>query len=69
MAEPVDDIFEFEGHTIKRSGKFFRCPFNCGDPRFPRPKWKTLRGIKGHLDSCYNRPSAIAKREEAKQAL
>jgi hypothetical protein len=35
---------------------YYRCPYECGDPRFPKPKWKTLKGWQGHVEKCPNRP-------------
>jgi len=43
--------------------KFFYCPHKCGDPRFPRPKWKTENGYNNHLKKCPNRPEEIARLE------
>lgn len=48
------ESFMFGNIEIKPIGKIFRCPFNCGDPRYPKPKWKTVNGIKRHLESCPN---------------
>lgn len=45
--------------------KLYRCPYECGDPRYPRPKWKTERGYLKHLESCPSRPEAVQQREEA----
>lgn len=57
---------EFEGIIIKPSRGVYKCPFNCANPSYPTPKWKTEKGFIRHLESCYNRPSIIAKQKEEK---
>lgn len=49
----------------------YRCPFKCGDPRYPAPKWKTEAGARKHLAQCPKRPEAMEaqrKADEARQA-
>lgn len=50
---------------------FYRCPYRCGDPRFPRRKWRTEKGILKHLGECPLRPEAVAARkvEEERQEV
>jgi hypothetical protein len=38
---------------------FYRCPFKCGDPQYPQPKWKTLKGYEKHIVSCSFKPPPI----------
>jgi len=62
---------EFDGKLVKpnKSG-FYKCPFNCGDPRYPKPKWKTEKGFRQHMDKCPNSPSFInSKLEKEKNDL
>ena len=55
---------EFEGEAVKPIGGVYRCPFKCGDKRYPAPKWKTERGFRKHMTECWMRPSEVARREE-----
>ena len=48
---------------------YYRCPFGCGRKDYPAPKWKTEKGFMKHLNECYYRPSAVEKRNEAKEDL
>ena len=59
----------FEGITIKPKNGVYKCPFKCGNPGYPTPKWKTEKGFLKHLNSCYKRPSLITKQENDKQEL
>lgn len=52
---------EFEGLVIKPNRGVYRCPWGCGNPGFPPPKWKTPGGILGHLKKCPNKPDKIEK--------
>ena len=56
---------EFDGKIVKpnKSG-FYKCPFNCGDPRYPKPKWKTEKGFRQHMEKCSKRPSFISSKIE-----
>jgi hypothetical protein len=49
--------------------EIFRCPHKCGDPRFPRPKWKTEKGLLKHLEKCPMRPDILAKTIADKEAV
>jgi len=48
---------EFEGLKIKPSRGAYRCPWGCGNPGFPPPKWKTAGGFLKHLSACKNKPA------------
>lgn len=48
---------------------YYRCPFKCGRSDYPQPKWKTKKGIEGHLAKCPNRPSILAEKEFVKSEL
>lgn len=56
---PVD----FEGHLVKpgKRGEY-RCPFACGDARYPARRWKTEAGFRKHMGECGSRPSAVKAR-------
>lgn len=58
--EPI----EFCGITIKPSRGSYRCPFGCGDPRYPPQKWKTEKGFRAHLEKCPKRPGESAAPEQ-----
>jgi len=55
---------EFEGKTIKAKSGFYKCPFSCGDSRFPARKWKSESGFRKHLTECPQRPEGVKAREE-----
>ena len=55
---------EFEGKVVKPTSGVYRCPFGCGDKRYPAKKWKTERGFRKHMTECWMRPSEVARREE-----
>lgn len=46
----------------------YRCPYKCGDARFPAPKWKTEAGALAHIAKCPKRPEAVAERQQAEDA-
>ena len=54
---------DFEGVSVKPSRGVYRCPFGCGDPRYPVPKWKTEKGFRAHMEQCWRRPSRIQPRK------
>ena len=57
---------EFEGRTVKPDKHgFYRCPYACGDARFPARKWKTEAGFRKHMEACLQRPSLVKARAEA----
>jgi hypothetical protein len=60
-------VVEFEGFKIKPQRGVYRCPFNCGDPRYPRPKWKTVKGFMRHLQGCSQSPAKIEARRKAQK--
>jgi hypothetical protein len=47
--------------------KYYRCPYHCGDPRFPQPKWKTEKGYLNHLAKCPNRPEVVEERNRRRE--
>jgi hypothetical protein len=57
--------FDFEGKIVKpNKNGLWKCPFNCGDPRYPQKKWKTKKGFIKHSEKCPKRPSLLKKIEE-----
>lgn len=61
-------VFEFEGVQVKvATGGVWKCPFRCGDSRFPARKWKTEAGIRRHLSECPQSPSKIAERHAQRE--
>jgi len=34
----------------------YRCPWGCGTPGWPAPKWRTEAGFRKHLAACSMRP-------------
>ena len=42
----------------------YRCPWSCGTPGYPAPKWRTEAGFRKHLAGCRNRPTPESIREE-----
>jgi hypothetical protein len=63
---PLPEI-EFEGKRVIPEDGYYKCPFRCGDKRFPQPKWKTEGGFRKHMLICINRPSAIAQQKAREQ--
>lgn len=57
---------EFMGKKIKPKGGAYRCPYACGDSRYPQPKYKTEKGFIKHLNSCRLNPELVKKRENEK---
>lgn len=51
---------------IKKGDKYY-CPFDCGDSRFPKPKWKTEKGAQKHVDNCSMRPEKVEERKVAQE--
>lgn len=65
ISPPID----FEGHLVKPDKRgFYRCPYACGDARFPARKWKTEAGFRKHMGECGYRPSAVKARLTADEA-
>ena len=60
-------VIEFEGEKVIPQNGVYRCPYNCGDPRYPRKKWKTERGFRRHMKNCPNKPSAVEARRIEKE--
>ena len=54
---------EFGGIIIKPQNGVYKCPYGCGDPRYPKPKWKTAEGFRRHLKNCSHSPEKIAERD------
>ena len=46
-----------------KKGKYYYCPYDCGDSRFPSPRWKTEKGAQKHVDNCSMRPEEVEKRK------
>lgn len=64
----MEKLVNFEGKIVKPDKKgIWRCPYKCGDLRFPAPKWKTISGFMAHMKKCTMRPSAVEAREKEKE--
>lgn len=59
----------FDGRLINKGWRYYYCPFECGDPRYPPPKWKTKKGFQGHLKKCPKNPSVIKKKKEKNKEI
>jgi hypothetical protein len=59
-----------ENIKIFKKGNYWRCPNDCHDKRYPKPKWKTEKAFKRHLDNCHLMPSKIkdAKKKESEKS-
>ena len=58
---------QIEEAVAKPHAGVYRCPWDCGTPGYPAPKWKTEAGFRKHLESCRERPTVESIRE-AQQA-
>jgi hypothetical protein len=41
-----------EFDSYKRKNGYYYCDKECHNPKYPKPKWKTEKGIKTHLEGC-----------------
>ena len=59
-----------ENIKIFKKGNYWICPNDCHDKRYPKPKWKTEKAFKRHLDNCHLMPSKIkdAKKKESEKS-
>jgi|GEM_PF-1747582 Zn-dependent M32 family carboxypeptidase len=66
---PNETIY-FEDKKIKpgKDGKY-KCPFRCGRPDYPAPRWKTMAGFLKHLNECPKSGAGLKKQAEAYKAL
>lgn len=67
----MSEIITIDGVKKKRGkdGYFRGCPYNCDtNTGYPRKKWKTEKGIRGHASKCDHSPTKIAEREAAENA-
>ena len=55
---------DFEGTTVEPKKGFYKCPFRCGDSRYPARKWKTSEGFYKHMKECPRRPSLLKKQHD-----
>lgn len=55
---------QIEEAVANVKGGVYRCPWGCGSPGFPAPKWKTEAGFRKHLATCRERPTPESIREE-----
>lgn len=55
---------QIETAVANVKGGVYRCPWGCGTPGFPAPKWKTEAGFRKHLATCRERPTVESIREE-----
>lgn len=55
-----------ENIKIVKKGNYWRCPNDCHDKRYPKPKWKTEKAFKRHLSNCQLMPSKIKEAEQLK---
>lgn len=53
-----------ENIKIVKKGNYWKCPNNCHDKRYPKPKWKTEKAFRRHLDNCQLMPSKIKEAEK-----
>ena len=61
--QPV--VIHHEGRDIKPDKRgLYRCPFWCGDSRYPRPTFKTGKGLIKHIDACSRNPSVLKKQAD-----
>jgi len=60
-------IIEFEGKKATPKKGVYKCPFKCGDKRFPTKKWKTEKGFREHMGVCPHRPSLIQRVQDNKE--
>jgi hypothetical protein len=59
-------MIEFDGKIVKPDKRgFYRCPFRCGSPNYPQPKWKTEKGFRKHMSKCPNSPSQLKIKTES----
>lgn len=56
-----------ENIKIRKKGNYWKCPHDCHDERFPKPKWKTEKAFQRHLNNCHLMPSKIKEGEEKEQ--
>lgn len=52
---------------MTEKNKVYRCPYNCGTPGYPKPKWKTEKGYKKHIETCHMRPQAVQQRADQRK--
>lgn len=50
---------DFEGKLVVSKAGRYKCPYMCGDRRYPARKWKTEAGFRKHMAVCPRRPSAL----------
>lgn len=55
---------DFEGVSVNPGKTGYKCPFDCGDKRFPQKKWKTEKGFRQHMKDCWMKPSLQKSRDE-----
>lgn len=53
---------EIDGIVITPKHGIYHCPFGCGKPGYPDPKWKTEKGARKHYESCSRRTKVVAER-------
>lgn len=58
-------IMEITHENIKivKKGNYWKCPNDCHDKRYPKPKWKTEKAFRRHLNNCQLMPSKIKEAE------
>ncbi len=55
-------IFENVEYSANYTGKYY-CPYDCHNPDYPKPSWKTDKGFLGHLEKCLGRVDASPRRK------
>ena len=55
---------QIEEAVAKPRAGVYRCPWDCGTPGYPAPKWRTEAGFRKHLAGCRNRPTPESIRAE-----
>lgn len=62
-------IIEFDGKQVKPNKQgVYKCPFNCGNPSYSTPTWKTEKGFRKHMTTCHKRPSYLKDKQEKEAA-
>jgi len=54
---------QIEEAVAKPRAGVWHCPWDCGAPGFPAPKWRTEAGFRKHLATCRERPTIESIRE------
>jgi hypothetical protein len=58
------DSIEFDGKVVEPKHGVYKCPYSCHDSRYPKPKWKTLKGFTNHMKKCKCSKDVIEKNRQ-----